>query len=81
MRRYKGTFDIFFGVEHRVRKEENGGALSTRKPNKVGDLQQTQQVSLTRKQSVRIVSTRQEEVFVAIDGNLGAAYWQRRRSS
>ena len=22
MRRYKGTFDIFFGVEHRMRKEE-----------------------------------------------------------
>ena len=34
---------------------------STKKPNKVGDLQQIQQVSLTRKQSVRIVSTRQEE--------------------
>ena len=22
MRRYKGTFDIFFGIEHRLRKEE-----------------------------------------------------------
>ena len=22
MRRYKGTFDIFFGVEHRMRKED-----------------------------------------------------------
>ena len=22
MRRYKGTFDIFFGTEHRMRKEE-----------------------------------------------------------
>ena len=22
MRRYKGTFDVFFGTEHRLRKEE-----------------------------------------------------------
>ena len=22
MRRYKGTFDVFFGIEHRLRKEE-----------------------------------------------------------
>ena len=22
MRRYKGTFDLFFGIEHRLRKEE-----------------------------------------------------------
>ena len=22
MRRYKGTFDIFFGIEHRLRKDE-----------------------------------------------------------
>ena len=21
MKRYKGTFDIFFGIEHRIRKE------------------------------------------------------------
>ena len=30
MRRYRGTFEIFFGIEHRLRKEEmeeqfNGG--------------------------------------------------------
>ena len=30
MRRYKGTFDIFFGTEHRLRKEENGGAVQQR---------------------------------------------------
>ena len=24
MRRYKGTFDIFFGIEHRLRKENEG---------------------------------------------------------
>ena len=27
LRTYKGTFDIFFGIEHRLRKEENRGAV------------------------------------------------------
>ena len=30
LRRYKGTFDVFFGVEHRVRKRRNGGAVQQR---------------------------------------------------
>ena len=27
MRRYKGTFEIFFRMEHRLRKEKNGGTV------------------------------------------------------
>ena len=28
MRRYEGTFDIFFGIEHRLRKEETEEQLN-----------------------------------------------------
>ena len=30
MKRYKGKCDIFFGIEHRLRKEEMGGAVQQR---------------------------------------------------
>ena len=51
MRRNKGTFEIFFGIEHRMRKEDMED----------GYMQPTQQGSLSRMQAVRILSTRREE--------------------
>ena len=44
MRRYTGKCDIFFRIEHRLRKD--------------GDLQRTQRESQMKQQAVRIVSTR-----------------------
>ena len=63
MRRYKGTFDIFFGIEHRLGKEDMEWRNSlTKRPRKDGDLQRVQQELLRKRQAMRIVSTRQEEV-------------------
>ena len=51
VRRYKGMCDVFFGLEHRLRKEEMRNS-STKRPRKE---------PLRKRQAVRIVSTRQEE--------------------
>ena len=51
MRRYKGTFDIFFGIEHRLRKEAE-------RQRKHGDLRRVQQESMRKRQEMRITSTR-----------------------
>ena len=63
IRRYKGTVDIFFGVEHR--------GASTKKPSKDGCLHPMQQESPMKMQAGRIANT-SGGVFVAFDGNLGA---------
>ena len=70
MRRYKGKCDIFFRIEHRLRRKWRSS--STKRPSKDGGLQLTRQESPTKKQAVRIVSTHQEEFCVAVDSNLGA---------
>ena len=80
MRRYKGTFDIFFRVEHRMRKEEMEGR-STKKPNEVGDLQPMRQGSPTKRQAVRIASVRREECLRGSGQKFGGSHWQSRRTS
>ena len=71
LRRYKGTFDIFFGVEHRVRKEEMEETLN----------KEAKQDWRCAADSARITDEKASSedrkhtsggVFVAIDGNLGA---------
>ena len=71
LRRYKGTFDIFFGVEHRVRKEEMEETLN----------KEAKQDWRFAADSARITDEKASSedrkhtsggVFVAIDGNLGA---------
>ena len=52
-------------------KRGDGGACSTKRPNRDGGLQQIRQGSLTRRQAVRIANTRRR-CFVAVDRNLGA---------
>ena len=61
MRRYKGQCDIFFGIEHRLRKEEMEEQFN-------GDVKEgwrcaADAATLMRKQVVRIVNTRQEEFW------------------
>ena len=68
---YKGTLEIFCGVEHRMKKRWRSS--STKKQSKDGDLQLTHQESPMSMQEVKIASTRREEFFVAVDSNLGAA--------
>ena len=53
MRRYKGTFDLFFGIE------DGGG--SSKEPRKGGGSQPTRQGQPTQMEEVRIASTRREE--------------------
>ena len=48
--KYKGTFDVFLGVDHRMRKEEMERGSSSKEPNKVGDLHPMQQGSPARMQ-------------------------------
>ena len=59
IRRYKGTFDIFSGIEHRLRKEAMEEQL-TKKPRRDGDLQLTRRESQMRVQTVKIINTRRE---------------------
>ena len=54
VRRYKGTFDVLFGIEHRLRNS------STERPRKEV-LRLMQQESLMREQAVRIERIHQEE--------------------
>ena len=61
MRRYKGTFDILFGLEHSIEEGGDGGAVPQRILGKDGDLQRMQRELQMKKQAVRIVSTRREE--------------------
>ena len=65
MRRYTGTFDVFFGLEHRLKKGGNGGTIQQReRPRKDGGLQRAQQELLRKWQAMRIISTRQEEFLL-----------------
>ena len=65
MRRYKGTFDIFVGIEHRMRKEDSEEQLN----------RETKQAWRFAADAARISEDRKHTsggVFVAIDSNLGA---------
>ena len=70
-RRYKGTFDIFFGVKHRLRKEEMEEQLN--KEAKEGCRFAADAARITDE---RVSSEDQKQtsggVFVAVDSNLGA---------
>ena len=44
MRRYKGTFDVFFGMEHRLREEEMEDQFN-REDRKIVGLRRAQQES------------------------------------
>ena len=73
MRRYKGTFDIFFGGEHRVRKEEMEETLN--KGAKQGWIFASDSASVTHEKAISEDRNHTSGgVFVAIDGNLGAAF-------
>ena len=74
MRRYNGTFEIFFEIGHRMRRKEMEEQFN--KEARDGGLQQTRQGSLTRGQAARIAHTRREVyiVFVVVDGNFGAVF-------
>ena len=58
MRRCKGKCDIFFGVEHRLRRRK-WRISSTKRPRKDGGLQRTRRESQMRMHTVKITSTRQ----------------------
>ena len=71
MRRYKGTFDVFFGIEHRLRKEEmeeqfNSEAMEGwRFATSAARIAEEMAGAEDRKHT-------SGRVFVAIDSNLGA---------
>ena len=65
MRRYKGTFDIFFGIEHRLRKEAE-------RQRKHGDLRRVQQESMEETAGDEDHKHTLGKVVVAIDRNLRA---------
>ena len=71
MRRYKGTFDIFFGIDHRLRKEEMEEQFN--KEAKEGWRFAADAARITDQ---RASSADQKHtsggVFVAVDSNLGA---------
>ena len=60
MRRHKGTFDILFGVEHRMKKEEMEEQFND-EDKKGLRLQLTQQESQMENQAVRTANTRRME--------------------
>ena len=57
----KGKCAIFFGIEHRLRKEEMEEPFNKEVKEKDGDLQQMQREKPTKLQAARIVSIHQEE--------------------
>ena len=65
-RRYKGTFDIFFGMEHRSQVEEggNGGGVQQKRRRKDGGLRLTRRESRTKEHAARIKSIHQEECLL-----------------
>ena len=70
LRRYKGKCDIFFGIEHRMSKEEMDS--SAEKPRKDGDLQQTRRESQMRMQALKTASALRVESL-----SLFAATWEQ----
>ena len=61
MRRYKGKCEIFFGIEHRLRKEEmDGGAVQQRSQGRMDICRRFRDLPM-KLQAARIVSTHQEE--------------------
>ena len=81
MRRYKGTFEIIFGIGHKTRRKEMEEQFNQEARD--GGLQQTRQGSLTRRQAVRIANTRREvyTVFVAISEQFLAKKKEQARQS
>ena len=79
MRRCRGTFDIFFGIERRMRNEEmeeqlnKGAKHGWRCAADAARIIDGNASSEDRKHASR-------GVFVAADCNLGSSYWQGRRS-
>ena len=62
----------WISVEHREEVHEKV-QRKTKRPRKDGGLQRMRRGLPMKQQAVRIVSTHQEEFFVAVDSNLGAA--------
>ena len=79
MKRYKGTFDIFLGIGHRMRKEELEDQF--KKETKQGwRLADASRIGDENASSEDCNHT-SRGVFVAIVSNLGGSCWQRRRST
>ena len=71
MRRYKGTFDVFFGIEHRLRKEEMEEQFN--REAKEGWRFAADAATITDERASSEDRTHTSGgVFVAIDSNLGA---------
>ena len=58
--RYKDTYDIFFGIEYRMRKEEVEEKFN-KKAKQGGGVQQTLRESPTKMQAARVASTRRSD--------------------
>ena len=76
MRRYKGKCDIFFGIEHRLRKEEMEEQFN--REAKEGWILPTQQESPMKEQVVRTESIRLEESLLRLTATWGQS-WERKK--
>ena len=72
MRRFKGKCDIFFGIEHRLRKEEMEEQFNKEAKEGWRVCSKVQRETLRKRQAVRIAKHTPGGVLVAIDSNLGA---------
>ena len=80
MRRYRDTFDVFFGIEHRLRKEEMEEQFN--REAKEGWRFAADAARVTDERASSEVRTHTSGgVFVAVDSNLGAVVGEKRRSS
>ena len=71
MRRYRGTFDVFFGIVHRLRKEEMEEQFN--REAKEGWRFAASEARITDERASSDDRTHTSGgVFVAIDSNLGA---------
>ena len=77
MRRYKGKCDIFFGIEHRLRKEEMEEQLHKAKDGWKFAVSAARITEETTGDEDRKHTS--GGVFVAVDSNLGAVVGSRRR--
>ena len=72
MRRYKGTVDVFFGIEHRLRKEEMEEQFNRETEEGWRFAADAAKITDERASSEDRTHTSGGVFFVAIDSNLGA---------
>ena len=79
MRRYRSAWDIFFGIEHMMRREDVEEQFN-KAASRDGGLQPTQRESPKKMQAVMVASTRRRSLCSNRQPS-GSSHWQRRVSN